>query len=82
MAKGSGKSIPRVEIQLNPSPEQSTQLLEALRQRFEDNMPRHKNLKWAAIQEKLQTNPDKLSSLFAMESSGGEPDVIGSEGYV
>jgi hypothetical protein len=29
------------------------------------------------IQEKLEAHPEKLASLNAMESTGGEPDVVG-----
>jgi hypothetical protein len=48
-----------------------------LQGRFEKNMDRHKGLEWSKIQAKLETHPKKLSSLNAMESTGGEPDVVG-----
>jgi hypothetical protein len=48
-----------------------------LKTRFEKNMPRHKNLSWAKVQTKLEKNAQKLMSLFEMEKTGGEPDVIG-----
>jgi hypothetical protein len=57
--------------------EQRGELLSALKSRFEKNMNRHKNLKWAEIQAKLEANPEKLWSLFEMERTGGEPDVVG-----
>lgn len=76
MPKGSGKTIPKVAINLQPSSEQVAELLEKLRLRFEENMNRHKGLEWIKIQEKLEAYPNKLSSLYAMESTGGEPDVI------
>lgn len=59
------------------SPEQQSDLLEILKARFEENMNRHKDLKWADIQKKLEANTDKLWSLNEMEQTGGEPDVIG-----
>jgi len=59
------------------SPEQSKELLKNLKARFEKNMSRHKSLDWAAIQSKLESNPEKLWSLNEMEITGGEPDVIG-----
>jgi len=31
----------------------------------------------AKIQAELEAHPDKLLSLSAMESTGGEPDVVG-----
>lgn len=52
-------------------------LLGELKTRFEKNMQRHKGLDWAAVQVKLEKNPDKLWSLNEMEITGGEPDVIG-----
>lgn len=48
-----------------------------LKVRFEKNRNRHKDLEWAEIQEKLEAHPEKLSSLRAMEKTGGEPDVVG-----
>ena len=77
MPKGSGKSIPKVEINLEISPEQAEELLQTLKVRFEENMNRHKGLEWLEIQAKLEARPEKLSSLNAMESTGGEPDVVG-----
>lgn len=76
MPKGSGKPIPQVEISLEISPEQGEQLLEVLKLRFEKNAERHKGLEWAKVQAKLEAQPGKLSSLHAMESTGGEPDVV------
>jgi len=55
---------------------QSEELLKTLKARFEKNMNRHKGIEWAKIQSKLEKNPDKLSSLYQMEESGGEPDVV------
>ncbi len=57
-------------------PEQHAELLKTLKVRFEKNMNRHKNLKWDEVQAKLEANPKKLESLQAMESTGGEPDVV------
>jgi len=76
-SKGSGKPIPKVEINLELSPEQGEELLKTLKVRFEKNMNRHKGLEWPKIKEKLEAHPEKLSSLNAMESTGGEPDVVG-----
>jgi hypothetical protein len=52
-------------------------LLSALQARFEKNMKRHQGFEWAKVQAKLEANPEKLWSLHAMESTGGEPDVVG-----
>ena len=55
------------------------ELLSALKARFEKNMNRHKGLEWAKVQAKLETNPQKLRSLNEMETTGGEPDVVGHD---
>ena len=59
------------------SPEQGEEVLKTLQVRFEKNMNRHKGLDWSKIQAKLEAHPEKLASLTAMESTGGEPDVVG-----
>jgi hypothetical protein len=56
---------------------QREELLSALKNRFEKNMNRHQDLKWDDIQAKLEANPQKLVSLYEMERTGGEPDVVG-----
>ena len=76
-SKGSGKPIPKVEINLEPSPKQREELLITLKDRLERHMNRHKGLEWARVQAKLEAHPEKLASLYAMENTGGEPDVIG-----
>jgi len=58
------------------SPAQREELLSTLKTRFEQNRNRHPDLAWAAIQAKLDAQADKLWSLHAMESTGGEPDVV------
>lgn len=57
--------------------EQTGKLISALKARFEKNMNRHKGIGWQKVQARLEANPDKLWSLNEMESTGGEPDVIG-----
>jgi hypothetical protein len=59
------------------SPPQHGELLKTLKARFEKNMKHHKGLEWAKIQAKLEANPEKLWSLNEMETTGGEPDVVG-----
>jgi len=59
------------------SPEQCETLLHTLKARFEKNITRHKGLEWPNIQAKLEAQPEKLWSLNEMESTGGEPDVVG-----
>lgn len=59
------------------SSEKKEELLGILKTRFEKNKNRHKGLEWAKVQAKLEANPGKLWSLQEMESTGGEPDVVG-----
>ena len=54
-------------------------LLETLRQRFDQHATRHRGIGWAAVRERLESRPAALKVLAAMEASGGEPDVIGTE---
>ena len=61
------------------SPEQREELLRALKARLEKNMNRHKGIEWAKVQAKLEANTEKLWSLNEMESTGGEPDVVGHD---
>jgi len=61
------------------SPKQREELLKALKARFEKNLNRHKGLDWAKVQAKLEANPEKLWSLHELESTGGEPDVVGQD---
>ena len=61
------------------SSEQREELLLILRDRFEKNMNRHKVDEWAKVQAKLEANTEKLWSLNEMESTGGEPDIIGHD---
>lgn len=55
---------------------QTESLLKTLKDRFESYPNRHKNLDWNAIEKKLKEHPEKLRSLYQMEETGGEPDVI------
>lgn len=59
--------------------EQQEELLGVLKARFEKNMDRHLDLEWIHLHAKLVANPEKLWSLFEMERTGGEPDVIGHD---
>lgn len=54
-----------------------TELLKTLKSRFESNMNRHKGIDWSDVEDKLAQDPGKLSSIYQMEETGGEPDVIG-----
>lgn len=58
------------------SAKQQTELLGALKARFEKNMKRHPQIEWAKVQAKLEAHPENLWSLYEMERTGGEPDIV------
>ena len=55
---------------------QREELLKILQTRFEKNPNRHNNLQWTEVQARLEANDEKLRTLYEMEVTGGEPDVI------
>ena len=61
------------------SPDQRKELLKVLKARFEKNNNRHKGMEWAKVQAKLEANTEKLWSLNEMETTGGEPDIVGHD---
>lgn len=56
--------------------QQQEELLQTLKIRFEKNMHRHDGIKWESVLIKLTTQADKLWSIYEMEKTGGEPDVV------
>lgn len=60
-----------------PNAEQRKELLAILKTRFEKNMSRHEGLEWSDVEAKLKADEQNLTSLNAMETTGGEPDVVG-----
>ena len=58
------------------SAKQQQELLGTLKARFEKNMHRHKGIEWVKVQARLEANTGKLWSLYEMEETGGEPDVV------
>lgn len=67
----------KIDKQKELTPQQRDGQIRILKDRFEKHMDRHEGMYWALIQKKLETNADKLWSLYKMEESGGEPDVTG-----
>lgn len=61
------------------SSSQREAILLQLRNRFENNMNRHRSLDWRDVQVKLDAKggAEKLWALNEMENTGGEPDVVG-----
>ncbi len=58
---------------------QREELFRTLKDRFDKNMNRHKGIDWPSVQAKLEADRSgkKLWSLNEMETTGGEPDVVG-----
>ncbi len=65
--------MPKSEL----SAEQQRVLLNTLKVRFEKYLNRHKDVNWNDVQSKLKANNEKMWSLYEMEKTGGEPDVVG-----
>jgi hypothetical protein len=56
---------------------QRLELLLTLKSRFEKHSNRHEGMTWEAVLERLDAAPEKLDTLYEMEQTGGEPDVVG-----
>ena len=62
------------------SKKEKEDLLKTLKQGFEKHPERHKGIRWASVEERLkQASEKKLSSLYQMENTGGEPDLVGQD---
>lgn len=68
------KKVDKLKIKKELSTQEKDELLAELKSRFEKNMDRHPGLKWEEVAKKLSNK--KLISLYAMQDSGGEPDVV------
>lgn len=68
-----------VETQKELSAKQHEELIQTLRSRFEKNMRRHTDVEWDKVQTKLEAHAEKLWSLYEMEKTQGEPDVVGHD---
>lgn len=58
---------------------QREEILGTLKERFEKNLQRHKGLQWTAVVARITSHSEKLWSLYEMERTGGEPDVVGHD---
>ena len=52
-------------------------LIDTLHERFLKFPKRHEHIEWDLVKKKLLAQPVKLASLYQMELTGGEPDVVG-----
>ena len=57
----------------------SAELLAILKARFDENPGRHAGLAWDTVRARLDAHPGALWSLNEMETTGGEPDVVGHD---
>jgi len=62
-----------------PSADRREALLAALQARFEAHPERHVEITWADVRARLDAHPEKLAPLERMETTGGEPDVVGRD---
>jgi hypothetical protein len=60
-------------------PQERDRLLRSLESRFEKNTNRHKGIAWEKVLARVESAPTALIALSQMETSGGEPDVIGQD---
>lgn len=58
---------------------QREELLTTLKTRFEKHMTRHPDMGWTEVHARLETNREKLWALNEMETTGGEPDLVGQD---
>ena len=56
-----------------------SELFDVLRQRFERHMERHGGMEWSDVRARLEVAAARLGSLWEMEQTGGEPDVVGRD---
>ncbi|PKM63568.1 MAG: DUF4256 domain-containing protein [Firmicutes bacterium HGW-Firmicutes-20] len=57
--------------------QEHTELLDVLKNRFNKHPNRHPDVSFDIVETRLNEYSDKLRSLFEMEKTGGEPDVVG-----
>lgn len=73
------RPLPRIEIDLAPRPREDDELLTALEARFEAHPHLHPGVSWPEVRARLDARPERFASLRAMESTGGEPNVVGRD---
>lgn len=55
---------------------QRGEIIETLKTRFNKHPQRHTAMHWEDIEVRLLDHPNQLWSLYQMEQTGGEPDVV------
>lgn len=63
------------------SEKEKEELFKILKARFVNYKDRHQGIKWEELENRLnlKSSSAKLKSLFEMENTGGEPDVVGKD---
>ncbi|UMY66043.1 MULTISPECIES: DUF4256 domain-containing protein [unclassified Flavobacterium] len=61
------------------SSEERIAFLSHLESRFHNHPERHPDTQWSQVRQRLEARPEVLESLYAMEMTGGEPDVLAIE---
>lgn len=59
--------------------QEQDELMRTLAARFAKNMHRHRGIAWSDVQARLEGSATALRTLREMDSTGGEPDVIGHD---
>lgn len=71
-----GATRSRMTLMPKLSPAQQETFLKTLEDRFEKHMERHKGVSWETVRKKVESNAGALVTLWKMEETGGEPDVV------
>lgn len=69
-----------VEMNRTLAHEETESLLKTLEDRFMKNTGRHPGIQWNVVRKRLLENPERGASIYNMEKTGGEPDVIAEGG--
>jgi hypothetical protein len=65
-----------MENKVSLTPDEVESFLALLQSRFVQAMHRHPTLLWSEVEAKLRSQIKKVHSLYLLEESGGEPDVV------
>lgn len=63
----------------NLTSQQYDELLIVLKNRFDKNLQRHEGIEWDQVVQRINEYPEKQWSLYEMERTGGEPDVVAQD---
>ena len=55
------------------------EFIDKLEKRFKENMDRHPSIKWDFVKSSILNDPDLYDAIYAMEETGGEPDLVDLE---